>query len=109
MRTSLFLVLVAATLVHAADDETARFLGAEADRPYARLRLQDAHPLWGGVDVSVCASGSACVRIVDKTQDERRFLFTIPEKDARAIFDAAAPRPRECARPDSRRLPLGER
>jgi hypothetical protein len=89
MKLSIALVVLAASLTFAADNETSRFLGAEADHAYARLRLQDTHPLWGGVDVSVCASGSACVRIVDKTQDERRFLFTIPEKDARAIFEAA--------------------
>ncbi len=73
----------------AADNETTRFLGAEADLALARLELKDVHGLWGGSHVAVAASGSVCVRIVDKTGEERRFVFTIDKKDALALVKLA--------------------
>jgi hypothetical protein len=82
-------VLMAA-LAHAGENETTRFLGSEADWTLARLELRDVHGLWGGSHIALAASGSACVRIVDKTGEERRFVFAIDKKDALATFKLAA-------------------
>jgi hypothetical protein len=89
LSSAIVLVCLGATLAYAADNETGRFLGSEADQAWARLELHAVHALYGGVDIALCASGSACVRIADKGLAERRFLFTIPEKDARAIVATA--------------------
>ena len=43
----------------------------------------------GRPHIALAASGSACVRLVDKTQDERRFVFTIERKDALALVQLA--------------------
>lgn len=74
----------------AGDNETARFLGAEVDKSLARLELKDVHGLWGGSHVALAASGSVCVRLVDKTGEERRYVFTIDRKDALALVQLAA-------------------
>ena len=44
----LILLALASSRAGAADNETTRFLGPEADRALARLELRDVHGLWGG-------------------------------------------------------------
>ena len=93
MRSRALAVLVPLLLLakgaRAADNETTRFLGAEADRGLARLELRDIHGLWGGSHIAVAASGSVCVRIVAKEGEERRFVFTIDKKDALSLVKLA--------------------
>src|SRR5688572_23904295 len=87
---SLFFLGVLVAQAQAGDNETTRFLGPEADRAHARLELRDIHGLWGGSHVAVASSGSACVRLVDRTGEERRFVFTIDAKEALALVQLAA-------------------
>ena len=86
---SILLGVLVMTGAQAGENETARFLGPEADRAFARLELRDVHGLWGGSHVAIAGSGSACVRIVDRTGQERRFAFTIDKKEALALVQLA--------------------
>jgi hypothetical protein len=92
MQRTVFVLILTALLgasARAGDNETTRFLGPEADWTLARLELKDVHGLWGGSHVAVAASGSACVRLVDNTGEERRFVFTLEKKDALALVRLA--------------------
>jgi hypothetical protein len=101
MRTSILLVVLAATLAHAADNETSRFLGAEADHAYTRLFLRSSRGMIiDQTEIALCASGSACVRHL--TKEEQRFVFTIEEKDARAILALAIEKDLLGAKPKDR-------
>jgi hypothetical protein len=79
-----------ASSARAGDNETTRFLGPEADWKLARLELKDVHGLWGGAEIAVAGSGSACVRLVDKVGEERRFVFALSEKEALELVRLAA-------------------
>jgi hypothetical protein len=104
--------LLALASARAGENETQRFLGPESDWALARVALKDIQGAQG-LEVAVAASGSVCVRRLDPSGDERRFLFTIPEKDALALvrlavaddFVTAKP-PERAGAPDERRPEL---
>jgi hypothetical protein len=80
-----FLVLAAPAL---AENETARFLGPEADWSFARLRLLDPPMLDTGSEVAVTGSGSLSVRLLER-DNERRFALTVEKEEALALVKLA--------------------
>jgi hypothetical protein len=101
-RLALPIALLLFSFASAGDNETKSFLGPETDWLSARLELKNVHGSVGGEAIAVSGSGSACVRLMDKSMNEKRWAFTLERDEALALlrlaveqdFLAQKPKPR---------------
>ena len=112
MRSLPLLLLFVLAAPALAENETAKFLGPEADWSLARLRLLDPPMLDTGCEVAVTGTGSLSVRLL-QGENERRFALAATNEEALALVklvvenDLAAVKIRDKAGiPDEHRMLL---